>query len=44
MADHTAFLCRQVLFFEREAHLIGANIEVEVSRIIDKLRKLQPKE
>jgi hypothetical protein len=37
-----AILCRAALSLEREAHLLGKNIEVEIQRIIEKLKE-QPK-
>jgi hypothetical protein len=36
--DKTATLVRLALFLEREAHTQGYNIEVEITKIIEKLK------
>lgn len=39
MENKCAYLQRMVLWLEREAHLHGFDIEVEVAKILEKLKK-----
>jgi len=41
--DKSATLSRLALFLERESHTQGFNIEVEITKILEKLKQ-QPKE
>ncbi len=42
MAEQHAILQRLALLLEREFHLIGIDIQVEVQRIIEKLQARKP--